>query len=334
MNRAMRLTRVAGFLCLAVAATLAAALGSTHGVTVREHLYDAKVLPTMEAWAGGAFGSIFHSSDCGRTWQRQPTPTDQQLFGIDMASAQVGWAVGRAGTILHTADGGASWHLQPPNTDRHFFKVLARSQNEAWVIGDWGAIFHTADGGSHWTDRSLSEDVILNDITFADRERGWIAGEAGAIFATTDGGATWSRQETGTEKTLFGIKFVDAQNGWAVGLDGLMLQTTDGGNHWEVRRGDPNIGSLEQMGFLEALKNPSLYAIDIVGNFGVAVGDMGMILVSTDGGRTWNRQEVPATWRLYWLRSLSLIEGKNGLVVGSSGLAIPILQGDFSYPGL
>jgi len=127
---------------------------------------------------------------------------------------------------------------------------------------------------------------------------------------------------------------VDAQRGWAVGLDGLMLQTTDGGTHWEPQRGDPHIGSLEQMGFLEALKNPSLYAIDIAGNFGVVVGDMGMILVSTDGGRTWNRQQVPPTWRLYWLRSLSLVEGSNGLVVGSSGLAIPIVRGDFAYPGL
>jgi len=86
------------------------------------------------------------------------------------------------------------------------------------------------------------------------------------------------------------------------------------------------------MGFLEALKNPSLYAIDVVGNLGIAVGDMGTIVVSKDGGMTWQRQDLPTEWSLRWMRSVSLVPGTHGLIVGSTGLTIPVVDGAMQYP--
>lgn len=300
---------------------------------VLENLYDAKALPSGTAWRVGAFGLISKTTDGGRSWQTLPSKTLEPLFSVDFADESVGWVVGRGGVVLNTTDGGATWTAQPSGTKNHLFAVQALGPKEAWAVGDWGAIFHTADGGHTWQNRSLKEDVILNGMSWVDPQHGWIVGEVGAVYKTDDGGQTWVRQESGSEKSLFGVHFKDLQNGWAVGLDGLMMHTADGGATWQVQRGNPSVGSLEAMGFLEALKNAALYDVKVEGSLGVAAGDVGMILLSHDGGLTWKQEDVPEEWRLRWLRGLSLANATSGVVVGSSGLTVPLVDGAVRYPG-
>lgn len=312
---------------------LAFASPSAPDERVLENLYDAKALPSGTAWRVGAFGLISKTTDGGRTWQTLASKTVEPLFSVDFANESVGWVVGRAGAILHTADGGATWVTQPSGTKNHLFKVRALGPKEAWAVGDWGVILHTVDGGQTWQNRSLSEDVILNSMSWVDPQHGWIVGEVGAVYRTEDGGEHWVRQESGSEKSLFGVHFKDLQNGWTVGLDGLMMRTSDGGATWQVLRGNPSVGSLEAMGFLEALKNAGLYDVEVEGSFGIATGDMGVILVSHDGGQTWKQEEVPEEWRLRWLRGLSLADAANGVVVGSSGLTVPVVDGAVRYRG-
>jgi photosystem II stability/assembly factor-like uncharacterized protein len=282
----------------------------------------------------GAFGRVSHTADGGRTWHNQVTKTTEHLFSVAFADEKTGWIVGRAGLILGTTDGGETWTAQASGTKNHLFAVEALGPKEAVAIGDWGAIFHTTDGGQTWKNNSLEEDVILNSMSWVDPQHGWIAGEVGAIYRTEDGGEHWQKQETGSEKSFFGVHFADSQRGWAVGLDGLLMRTTDGGVTWETVRGNPSVGSLEAMGFLEALKGAGLYAIDVEGDFGLAVGDLGMVLVSRDGGVTWKQvEDVPEEWRLRWIRGLSLAKGTNGVMVGANGLTVPVVDGVLKYPG-
>ncbi|GIW40218.1 MAG: hypothetical protein KatS3mg076_0795 [Candidatus Binatia bacterium] len=327
--------RICSLLVAFVAAVVALAPGVA-GATeraLRDHLYDVDFVTPKLGWVVGAFGTIARTEDGGASWHREPSGTVENLFGVDFVDSEHGWAVGRAGTILSRgADG--RWKKQESGTQRHFFQVAALDDHRVWVVGDWGAIFYTEDGGETWQDRSLPEDVILNDIFFLDGERGWIVGEFGSIFVTKDGGKTWERQESGVEKTLFGVFFADENRGWAVGLDNVLLRTEDGGGSWLLERGRATSGSLERMGFLEALTNPSLYAVEVVGDLGIVVGDMGTILVSRDGGRTWEREDVPDEWALRWIRALSLVPGSpaGGALVGSGGLTIPVDGGKLRYP--
>lgn len=308
-----------------------AAAGASERVI--EHLYDAEVLPGGRAWRVGAFGLISRTTDGGRSWQTLPSHTDEHLFSVDFADESVGWTVGRAGLILATTDGGNTWKPQASGTQNHLFAVAAISPTEAWAVGDWGAILHTTDGGATWKDRSLEEDVILNAMSWVDGRHGWIAGELGAVYRTTDGGDTWTRIESASQKSLFDIHFIDRRRGWAVGLDGVMLRSLDGGETWEVLRGNPSIGSLEAMGFLEALKNAGLYGISVQGDVGIAVGDVGMVLVSRDGGATWEQEKVPEEWGLRWIRGVSMTPESTGLLVGAGGLTIAVDGGKPSYPG-
>jgi photosystem II stability/assembly factor-like uncharacterized protein len=318
-------------LCAAVLLAVSAVAPSPgaappHGsVRIIDNLYGTRFINAEEGWAVGAFGTIFHTSDGGQTWRPEVSHSMEQLFSVDFADSQHGWVVGRTGIILHTSDGGETWVQQPTGVERHLFKVTALDPQRAWAVGDWGTILVTEDGGRTWKDRTLSRDVILNGMSWPDRAHGWIVGEAGTILATSNGGIDWSDQTSGIQKTLFGVYFVDAQHGWAVGLDGLILRTTDGGQTWQVQHGDPEVGALEQVGFREALDNPSLYDIVMAGREGYAVGDNGSVFASDDAGETWHRKDVPGQASLQWLRAASLVNGTHGVLVGANGLTIRVV---------
>lgn len=294
------------------------------GMQLTDNLYGTHFINADEGWAVGAFGSIAHTRDGGHSWRPQVSHTVEQLFSVSFGDATHGWIAGRSGIILHTTDAGESWQAQTSGTDRHLFKLTALDAQDAWAIGDWGTVIATHDGGKTWENHSLDRDVILNGMAWPDPQHGWIVGEGGTILVTSDAGATWTDQPSGVEKTLYGACFIDTQHGWAVGLDGLVLNTTNGGQTWHVQRGNAEVGALEQVGFAEALGNPSLYDIAVVGNYGYAVGDIGAVFSSEDGGKTWQPRQMPAAWRLRWIRSVSLVSGTHGAFVGANGLAVRI----------
>jgi photosystem II stability/assembly factor-like uncharacterized protein len=311
----------ARMLLAALLATVAwAAVGRT--ATVRDNLYDVKSLGPTEAWAVGNFGAIVHTTDGGKSWEPSDSGTKSPLFGVDFVGSD-GWAVGRAALILHTADGGKSWRPQASGIPPHkpLFKVYAVDAKTVWAIGDWGAVARTRNGGETWEDRSLPDDVVLYDLSFPDRQHGFIAGEAGTLLATDDGGDSWHALAVGTDKTLFGVCFSTPETGWVVGIDGIILHTRDGGRSWKVQRGAMGAGSIEELGFAEALANPGLYAVRVVGDYGVVAGDTGMLLVTTDGGETWTEEQLPGKDRLVWMSGASLIAGREGFIVGASGFS-------------
>lgn len=314
------------------AAPLSITLAAQNDVRMKDNLYATHFLTADEGWAVGAFGLIAHTRDGGATWRVQPSHTIEQLFSIDFADAQHGWVVGRSGTILYTSDGGESWQAQALGIDRHLFKVAALDATHAWAVGDWGTMVTTSNRGQTWENRSLARDVILNGLSFPDAAHGWAAGESGTIVATSDGGATWTDQQSGVEKTLFGIFFRTPQEGWAVGIDGLILHTTDGGHTWQVQHGSTEVGALEQVGFQEAMDNPSFYDVAVAGTYGYAVGDVGAVFASADGGTTWARKKMPADWSLGWIRSVSLVSGTHGLLAGANGLTARIVTDQITLP--
>jgi photosystem II stability/assembly factor-like uncharacterized protein len=334
VSRAFSPRVIAWFAVVAVACGVmtrgqAAARG---GVRITDNLFGTHFVDPDNGWAVGAFGTIYRTRDGGGSWRPQASHTTEPLFSVDFADADHGWIAGRSGLILHTSDGGDTWRAQHSGSARHLFAVKALDPQRAWAIGDWGAILATHDGGATWQDRSLKRDVILNGETWPDAAHGWIVGEAGTILATSDGGQTWSAQVSPVEKTLFGVYFADLRQGWAVGLDGILLHTTDGGRSWQVQQGSTAVGTLEQVGFQEALGHPSLYAVMVVGQYGYAVGDIGAVLASTDGGHTWHRKDAPVEWRLRWIRAVSLADGARGALVGANGLAVRIAGDQVKLP--
>jgi photosystem II stability/assembly factor-like uncharacterized protein len=313
---------------VALTAAVAGATPTPPALPLKDNLYGTKFIDAQRGWVVGAFGSIARTTDGGQTWQSQVSRTTQQLYDVDFTDAKNGWIVGRSGLILHTTDGGTTWEPQNSGVDKHLFSVNFVDAQYGVAVGDWGAIVVTRDGGQHWENHSLDDDVVLYDVAMVDRTRGWIAGEVGTVLTTADGGQTWTKQPTGIDKTLFGIYFADAERGWVVGIDALILHTTDGGQTWQVQHGSTEIRALEQVGIAQAYDNPSLYAVSVVGTMGVAVGEIGAIYLSNDGGQTWTRHESGRTASgPKWFRAVSLVPGTHGAIVGAEGARVLVVEG-------
>jgi photosystem II stability/assembly factor-like uncharacterized protein len=307
---------------LALLATSLVASPPARALRIVENLYGCKLFDGQNGWAVGAFGAVFHTADGGKTWESQQAPTTDYLFAVDFSTLKDGVVVGKAGTILTTTDGGKSWAKRTSGIDRNLFSVQYASPQHVWAVGDWGAVIESIDGGSTWKDRTLKEDIVLTSQSWPDEQHGYLAGEFGTIEATSDGGATFSKIETGTDKTIFGVAFTSPDNGWAVGIDGLILRTKDAGKTWEVQRGNRNAESLEQLGFMEAMRNPGLYDIRFSDTHGYIVGDTGMVLISDDHGETWKEHKLPAEMSLFWLRGVAAAPGDHALIVGANGLTV------------
>jgi photosystem II stability/assembly factor-like uncharacterized protein len=343
-----------GALAAALLTSLLIPAAGGFGAELRDHLYGVRAMSPTEAWAVGDFGAIAHTADGGATWTQAESGTRQPLYSVDFADARHGWVVGKSGLVLRTEDGGVTWTPQktPLSIEKHLFKVRAVDARTAWAVGDWGTIIHTTDGGATWTDRSLgsvttveavaspgrtttvvTDDVILSDISFPDPKHGFIVGEFGTLLMTEDGGATWHRHPTPTEKTLFGVHFTGRDRGWVVGIDGLVMHTADGAHTWTVQRGSPEIAAVEEISFRDTLKNPGMYAVRVEGDTGVIVGDTGMVLTSSDGGRTWAQRELPDEHRLVWMRDVSLAPGAPaGFAVGAAGFDARVDHADLVLP--
>jgi photosystem II stability/assembly factor-like uncharacterized protein len=90
-------------------------------------------------WVVGDHGAVLFSDDDGVSFDRQTTPTDADLYGVDFFDERVGIAVGNAGTVLFTDDAGATWQDVSPGPVGFFGDVRFVAADRALVVGARGA---------------------------------------------------------------------------------------------------------------------------------------------------------------------------------------------------
>ena len=236
------------------------------------------------------------------TWTRQPSGTTQALYGVTLATKDLGWAVGAAGTIRHTANGGTSWSGQTSGTTQTLYAVTFTDVSQGWAVGAGGAIRHTVNGGSTWKAQTSGTTQALYAVRFTGALNGWAVGAGGTIRHTTDGGATWKAQTSNSRQALYGVAFTDADHGWAVGGRGTVLRTQNGGGAWA-----PQSASTKQ----------ALYGVTFLdGVNGWIVGGKGFVRHTGDGGSSWANQSSGTNAAFY---GVAFVDTVHGWVVGSGG---------------
>ena len=155
----------------------------------------------------------------------------------------------------------------------------------------------------------------LNAVYFLDSKRGWVAGDGGVVLRTRDGGRSWSRQTVETKESINDVYFRNEEDGYLMAATEIFL-TEDGGETWRssARFHAQTFGA-----------EPELYSVRftskkrgwIVGSLsrGENVVDS-LVLATTDGGASWQRQRVPVRDELI---HLDFDGDKRGWIVGSGG---------------
>ena len=230
---------------------------------------------------------ILRTRDGGKRWSTISGLLLPALKQVYFSDAKTGWVIGNASAmfpsgIFRTQDGGRSW------------SAVAGPRSGGWLTGHFGwhdrGIVAGHDGALAKIMAARSEPLRtasvgprhLRRLDFSDTRRGWLIGDGGLILRTEDAGEHWNSLgedlPAGIARQLdFRAMATFGEHVWIAGSPGTrVLHSQDGGEHWDIYPTGQAIP-------LRAITFHDEYR-------GWAVGSLGTILATRDGGKTWQRQ--------------------------------------------
>lgn len=197
------------------------------------------------------------------------TLTGQDILGLAFVNAARGCLTLANGTCLITQDSGLTFTTVPVG-------LSTALTSASLVTGFWlvtsanGNVAISTNGGTTWTVQNVGSSDSLFASAFLDNTNGYVVGNNGKIFKYN--GSSWSLENSGTTNSLRGVAFANTDI-ITVGYNGTILRST--GNGVWTPRTSPFNSHFRSVAFNDA-------------GVGIAVGDLGRIIKSTDNGLTWS----------------------------------------------
>jgi photosystem II stability/assembly factor-like uncharacterized protein len=279
----------------------------------------------------GCFGCAQYLADVSNNpWQVVYLPTESTMQDLAFTEdPNHGWLVGSDATLLETTDGGATWVPQflPVEDDRSRFVSVSFQGQEGWLVGQPTLLFHTTDGGTHWSRLYLSDKLPGTPllITALGPESAEMVTDIAAIYRTTDGGQTWQAMVQDALGTVRNLNRSATGGYVAVSALGNFYSTWEPGQSGWTGHNRTSSRRVQNMGFGQ--DNQTLWMLARGGqvqftqsadqeDWGEAVvpefatswglldlayrtpeeiwisGGSGNLLVSYDGGTTWQKDKA------------------------------------------
>lgn len=290
----------------------------------------------------GSNGVVYRTVDNGSSWTLQTPGPRTALYSVAFANATTGVAAGYGGLTVRTTDGGGTWLRVSSPTTWNLWGIAFADTNTGTAVGEHSTILRTTNAGESWIDQTVPserENLWSYAVSFGSSRRGIVtvkldtiltfgppayAETRSIILRTTDGGASWARQRLPWKNLFYAICFADSVTATAVGDSGMIIHTTDGGLRWVAQNG---IWSSEDS--IRPITIVRLLGVSFGSlNRGIAVGDSGMILGTSDGGTTWAIQASGTTRRL---NSVWMLDSNNVIAVGDSATILRTSNGGTSW---
>ncbi|HSD62897.1 MAG TPA: C25 family cysteine peptidase, partial [Ignavibacteriaceae bacterium] len=255
---------------------------------------DKDIIPfegTIQVIEGGA----------GTGWQWVETGYPYTIYDVSFPPGQsdIGYAVGtnstQNGIILKTFDGGISW-TKISNDTIPGLRTVCFTTTEAGFVGGYNnLLLKTIDGGLSWTAKSIAlRSSYVSNIRFWDANHGVAVNYPVTLFVTTDGGDNWFFAQ-GIKQTVEDVCFADENTLYMVGGDEMVSKSVNGGQYWDhIYSGTP----------FSKLVGVDFYTPD----YGIAGGENGKIIITTDGGLTWSASQAGSTGLMHGINIMD--EGK------------------------
>ncbi|MDD5747461.1 MAG: DUF5719 family protein [Actinomycetota bacterium] len=238
-----------------------------------------------QCWAVGEVRTIIRSTD-GNTWNTiSEIPSPSALFASDFVDSSNFYAVGfevgfedsSRGIICHTTNGGITFNQELAAGIPPLYGIDAYDSNNVWAAGDSGTVL-CWDGVTWNPQGAVPGTVNLRDISIdyngaIPNFEGVTVGSDGNIYYTSDGGANWDAGSSFNRNDLRASWFESAfSRAFSSGDYGTIIGSTNKGANWNFLQGPAN--NLNGMSFADA-------------NNGIACGEKGVVLYTTDAGATW-----------------------------------------------
>jgi len=210
-------------------------------------------------------------------------------------NSENGICAGYNESLFVSSNSGETWTSKSFNIElnnRNTNSLHKTGPNKVYAAGglnnENGFLIKTTDGANSWGFISEWTDNEIIDFAAIDNQNFVVCGNDNFIQYSYNSGSTWNPSilnSISANYSLRSICFLNAQNGLCaggiVGADSisLILRTTDGGINWTP---------------VHKITNPCLNDICYVNaDTAYAVGDYGTVLISVDGGITWNDCLIP-----------------------------------------
>ena len=287
-------------------------------------------------------------------WQAMDLDTQANPLDVAFTDSRHGYLVGSNRMIRETNDGGAHWNERSLDLpDEENFRLISIDFNgdEGWIAGQPGLLMHTEDGGQNWTrlflDTKLPGEPYL--ITALGRHSAELATNVGAVYETHDDGGSWEAKVTDAAGAVRDLRRSDDGSYVSVSSLGNFYATWEpgdavwqvhqrvssqrlqsigyqpDGNLWMVARGaqirlNDEPGNLESWGkAIIPITNGYGY-MDLAwdGDGAIwAAGGNGTLLVSRDGGDSWENDPVGDRQPSNFTRLI--FDGEHAFVLGERG---------------
>lgn len=230
-------------------------------------------------------GVVLQTLNGGATWQPIAASLPA-LSWVKFFTAERGVAVG-LGTAAHpagmfvTSSGGTGWRPLRDGTRQAWSAADFLDGERGIAVGVGGRAVQIVSGSFEFTGPLDAAGRTLRDVVLTPSGQGWLVGDGGVALSTYDAGRTWRLVESlpaalTSSADLLSVATVDAHV-WIVGSPGsLVFHSADQGRTWETQPTGVTT-PLRCVTFVDAL-------------CGWAVGDLGVILATRDGGATWQTQ--------------------------------------------
>jgi photosystem II stability/assembly factor-like uncharacterized protein len=278
--------------------------------------------PSQECWIVGEFGYIFHSENLGLSWERAEIIGEIHMDPVKIPYNQTDITDADRARIMAFAKEIADENhlnidvepLAMPREIREFgkeddpfelFEILdARVLAVREVLEEAGILTDRirTRNGPPWD----YEDFLEDDPTFLRRYLDGRSSPFGGVRVTV-----------AQNPYLFKVRFENTNSGLISGLGGVILKSEDGGKTWAYRKTD---------------RKQALFSVAMSRDRSIAVGEKGLVQVSTDGGDTWKEPDRGFPEFFTFMRNVTFAPDEtDGFMVGQGGMILKSTDGGANW---
>ena len=275
---------------------------------------DVAFTDTSHGFLVGSNRLILETNDGGASWAERaldlPEEENFRLISIDFRGEE-GWIAGQPGLLLHTTDGGQNWSRLFLDTKLpgEPYLITALGPNQAELATNVGAIYETRDGGTNWQAEVEDAAGSVRELRRFNDGRYVSVSSLGNFFSTWDPGqGTWQPHQRISSQRLQSMGFQPDGSLWMLARGAQIRFNPAGGNVEEW--GKAVIPITNGFGYLDMAWAPD-------GSIWTG-GGSGTLLVSADGGKSWQKDPVGGQQPSNFTRISFSADGK-GFVLGERG---------------
>lgn len=239
-----------------------------------------------EEYLPGGFsrGILLATRDGGGTWQSLDEQQLPPLRSIRFFDLELGLAVGAATPtnptgVYRTLDGGKSWTALPGPRSTGWQSSVFLSPEMGLLGGRSGELMLFAGDQLLPTRLPALGRKAVRAVHLQDDETAWLVGDGGLVLTSGSGGVVWEDAPTPLPTELQQVQDFRTVSAvgryvWLAGAPGSVVwHSPDGGQTWQSQA-TGNSTPINSLKFSSPTQ-------------GVAVGEFGLILVTNNGGHSW-----------------------------------------------